>query len=252
VSSRGPSRGGARGRFEKREQFPAEHSRREIRVRDVSTVLNRQDWNALLPGILRVSSDTKTALARLRAYAALLLEWNGGVSNLISRNDVMRIVERHISESVDPAHWLKESGAQRWLDLGSGGGLPAIPLAMLGVGSSWTLVESRRNKTLFLQKAVQELKLPNLIVVRDRIENLPDPAPSERFDGFTSRATLPLAATLEQAARFVRTGGYAFLWKGSRREQEMAADQQWQAAWELDGLLGVGSAGTVVARFIRR
>lgn len=215
-------------------------------------MLARQNWDSLLPAILRVTSETSGALERLRAYAEWLLEWNGSVSNLISRHDVGRIVERHLSESVDPAHWLKSSGAERWLDLGSGGGLPALPLAILGVGSSWTLVESRRNKTLFLQKAVETLKLPNIVVVRERIESLPDPAPSERFDGFTSRATLPLAETLEQAARFVRPGGYAFLWKGGRREQEMTADHAWQAAWELDGLLGVGSSGTVVARFIKK
>jgi 16S rRNA (guanine527-N7)-methyltransferase len=182
----------------------------------------------------------------------LLLEWNGGVSNLISRNDVPRLVERHFTESVEPAHWLKASGAKRWLDLGSGGGLPAIPLVILGVGEQWTLVESRRNKTLFLQKAAQVLKLPNLEVVRDRIENLPDPNEDLLFDGFTSRATMPLEVTLEQAGRFVRPGGSAFLWKGSRRENEMAADEGWREVWELDGLLGVGSAGTVVARFIRK
>lgn len=191
-------------------------------------------------------------ISRLRGFAALLLEWNGGVSNLISRNDVPRLVERHFRESVEPAHWLAASGARRWIDLGSGGGFPAIPLALLGVGGHWTLIESRRNKTLFLQKAIQHLKLPNVQVVRDRIENLPDPAPPEQFDGFTSRATLPLDETLREAARFVRPGGCAFLWKGSRRDEEMAAHDEWRGSWELDGLLGVGSAGTVVARFIRK
>jgi 16S rRNA (guanine527-N7)-methyltransferase len=182
----------------------------------------------------------------------MLLEWNGRVSNLISRNDVSRLVERHFTESVEPAHWLSASGAKLWLDLGSGGGLPAIPLAMLGVGNHWTLVESRRNKTLFLQKAVQDLKLHGIEVMRDRIENLPDPTPEAMFDGFTSRATMPLEVTLEQAARFVRPGGNAFLWKGSRRDEEMAAGEHWRESWDLDGLLGVGSAGTVVARFIRK
>jgi len=165
---------------------------------------------------------------------------------------VGRIVERHFLESVEPAHWLASSGAKRWLDLGSGGGFPAVPLAILGVGSEWTLVESRRNKTLFLTKAAQVLKLPGIRVVRERIENLPAPGASEGFDAFTSRATLPLDPTLEQAARFVRGGGLAFLWKGSRREQEMGANERWRRDWELDGLLGVGTAGTVVARFIRK
>ncbi|MGH3054257.1 MAG: 16S rRNA (guanine(527)-N(7))-methyltransferase RsmG, partial [Gaiellaceae bacterium] len=220
--------------------------------RDFTSVLRRQNWDALLPAILRVTSDTSTAVSELRDFARLLLEWNGGVSNLISRNDVARLVERHFSESVEPAHWLASSGATRWLDLGSGGGFPAIPLAMLGVGKSWTLVESRRNKTLFLLKTVQQLKLSSVQVVRERIENLPEPDREASFDGFTSRATMPLDQTLEQAARFIAPGGFAFLWKGSRREEEMAGSGRWKTSWELDGLLGVGSAGTAVARFIRK
>jgi 16S rRNA (guanine527-N7)-methyltransferase len=225
---------------------------RDAPPRDFSGVLARQNWDALTPALLRVTTELELAQSRLRNFAAMLLAWNGGVSNLISRNDVSRLVERHFKESVDPAHWLWASGAMRWLDLGSGGGLPAIPLAMLSVGNHWTLVESRRNKTLFLQKTVQDLKLPGIEVVRERIENLPDPSPEQLFDGFTSRATMPLDVTLEQAARFVRPGGSAFLWKGSRRDEEMAAGEHWRESWELDGLLGVGSAGTVVARFIRK
>lgn len=223
-----------------------------IRPQDATGILRRQNWDALVPAILRLSIDTGSAISELRDFAALLLDWNGGVSNLISRNDVNRLVERHFSESVEPAHWLAASGAKRWLDLGSGGGFPAIPLAILGVGANWTLVESRRNKTLFLLKAVQHLKLKGVEVVRERIENLPDPEPADQFDGFTSRATMTLDVTLEQASRFVRTGGFAFLWKGSRRENEMTADEGWKAWWDLDGLLGVGSSGTVVARFIRK
>jgi len=258
---RGPAAKGAqRSRAEAVSNAPVRRDRGREHTRDrgrehrgdFSRALARQNWESLTPAILRVSKDPEGSLARLKEFAALLLEWNGGVSNLISRNDVDRIVERHFSESVEPAHWLAASGAKRWLDLGSGGGFPAIPLALLGVGSQWTLVESRRNKTLFLGKCIQELSIGNVRVVRDRIENLPDPDPAARFDAFTSRATLPLEETLDQAARFVGRGGAAFLWKGSRREQEMQAGRRWKDLWELEGLLGVGSAGTVVARFTRR
>lgn len=248
----GDADGGNRRRAEARANAPVQRERGSEHPHDFSRTLSRQNWESLGPAILRVSKDPESTIARLKQFAALLLEWNGGVSNLISRNDVDRIVDRHISESVDPAHWLAASGARTWLDLGSGGGFPAIPLALLGVGSDWTLVESRRNKTLFLTKCIQVLNLSHVHVVRDRIENLPDPDPANRFDAFTSRATLPLEDTLDQAARFVRPGGAAFLWKGSRREQEMESGRRWKDLWDLDGLLGVGSAGTVVARFIRK
>ena len=214
--------------------------------------MRRQNWGLLAPHLLRLSVDVPTMTDRLKAFGSLLLEWNGNFSNLISRNDTSRLVERHMLEAIEPAHWLKASGATRWLDLGSGGGLPALPLAIAGVGERWTLVESRRNKTLFLRKALQDLEIGGVEVILDRLENLPTPASGEEFDGFTSRATLALIPTLEMAARFVRPGGSAFLWKGSRREDEMAKDTSWQQDWDLDGLLGIGGGQTVVARFKRK
>lgn len=193
------------------------------------------------------------AIQRLKDYAKLLIEWNRGVSNLISRNDEQRIVERHVAESVEAAAWLKTSPARRWLDFGSGAGLPAIPLAIVGVGPRWTLVESRRMKTLFVRKAVEALGLDDIEVVVARLEYLV--SETERlgaYDGFTSRATLALGPTLVLAAQFVAPGGTAFLWKGSQREKEMAADPRWQDFWELDGLIGIGNGQTVVVRFKRK
>src|SRR5205814_9502221 len=173
--------------------------------------------------------------------------------NLISSHDERRIVERHIGESVEPAAWLASSGATRWLDFGSGGGLPALPLAMLGVGEQWTLVESRRTKTLFLRRAIETLDIHGVEVVLSRIEDLvEDSMRRGSFGAFTSRATLPLGPTLAIAAHFVSAGGFAFLWKGSRREDEMRADRNWEKSWELDGILGIGSGQTVVTRFSRK
>lgn len=172
---------------------------------------------------------------------------------MISRNDEQRIVERHIAESIEPAAWLKASPATRWLDFGSGAGLPAIPLVIAGVGSSWTLVESRRMKTLFMRKATETLGLKNIEIVVARLEYMV--TETERlgaYDGFASRATLALGPTLVLAAKFIAPGGTAFLWKGSQREKEMADDQRWQEFWEFDGLLGIGNGQAVVARFTRK
>lgn len=225
----------------------------DVAAHDVGRILDRQPWGLVEEQLRRAGSDPELVLPKLRTYARLLLEWNRGYSNLISRNDERRIVERHLVESLEPAHWLNASGSKKWMDFGSGGGLPAIPLLLAGVGESWTLVESRRNKTLFLRRVVQDLGLENVAVELARLEMLSGEADRMgRFDGFTSRATLRLAPTLALAAEWVVPGGFAFLWKGSRREDEMAGDRSWERWWSEDGLLSLGTGQTVVVRFVRK
>ena len=219
----------------------------------IDRLIDRQPWDSLVPHLLKAGADPDATILRLKAYARLLIEWNRGVSNLISRNDEQRIVERHIAESLEPAAWLKSSLANRWLDFGSGAGLPAIPLVIAGVGPRWTLVESRRMKTLFMRKAVESLTLSDIEIVVARLENLT--SETERlgaYDGFTSRATLALSPTLVLAAQFVAPGGTAILWKGSQREKEMSADPRWEQFWEFGGVVGIGNAQAVVSRFTRR
>lgn len=219
---------------------------------NVRRALEQQPWDSLIPHLLKAGADVEATTERLKRFTELLLQWNRGVSNIVSRHDEPRVLERHILESVEPAHWLKAGGAARWIDFGSGGGLPAIPLLMAGVGEHWTLVESRRTKTLFLKRVAQDLQIPNMEVLNLRLEDLVAEGAEPRFDGFTSRATITLGPTLVLAAQLVVPGGHAFLWKGSKREEEMAADERWKEFWELDGLLGVGSAQTVVARFTKK
>jgi 16S rRNA (guanine527-N7)-methyltransferase len=171
----------------------------------------------------------------------------------MSKNDEERIVERHLLESAAPADWLRESGAQRWVDFGSGAGFPAVPLVIAGVGGSWTLVESRRTKTLFVRKAIQDIRLNGFTVINDRLENVVlDPDHAGGFDGFCSRATMRLGPTLALAARLVRVGGSAFLWKGSGLERERTQDSTWGVNWESAGILTVGAGLNVVARFVRK
>jgi 16S rRNA (guanine527-N7)-methyltransferase len=136
------------------------------------------------------------------------------------------------------------------MDLGSGGGLPAIPLAIAGIGGRWVLVESRRTKCLFLRRAVQELGLGNVTVQQSRIEDLVgEPELASRFLGFTSRATMDLEQTLELAAPFVRAGGAAYLWKGSRLGEELATHAG--PAWRHDWTRSLGDTQAVIARFMR-
>ncbi len=223
-----------------------------LKAWDTSGTLDRQDWDALVPFIEQAGVEPAVILDRLRQYSSMLISWNRSFSNLISKNDEDRLVSRHLMESVALAPWLKEAGIADWVDLGSGGGLPAIPLQFLGVGARWTLVESRRTKTLFLRRVAQEMALGSLEVVNDRIETLVEGgAHAGTFGGFTSRATLTLAPTLQFAAALVATGGSAFLWKGSGCDAEMAAEPEWRSSWRFDEKRRIGDGQVVVARFVR-
>jgi 16S rRNA (guanine527-N7)-methyltransferase len=220
---------------------------------DVSRTINAQEWDLLSPHLLRAGGYSDDKLEALRRYSTLLLQWNRKVSNLISKNDEERLLTRHLLESLEPAARLVEASASRWLDFGSGGGLPAIPLAIAGIGERWTLVESRRTKTLFLRRACEQLALKHVEVNQARLEDLVlDENLRGGFDAFTARATMTMGPTLELAAHFVRPGGWAFLWKGSRRSEEMEERGTWREQWDIDGLIGIGDGQVVVVRLKRK
>lgn len=214
--------------------------------------LAAQKWDSLDTTLRTAGLEPGALLPRLKRYCELLLQWNRKVSNLISRNDEPRLVSRHVAESLVPAGALRQIATGDWMDFGSGGGLPAIPLILAGVGERWVLVESRRTKCLFMRRAVQELGLTNVQVEQARLEDVVgNPDLLGRFQGFTSRATLALPATLEMASLFVRNGGTACLWKGSKLESEMAGGGAWSDHWQFIGSTSVGEEQAVAATFQR-
>ena len=165
----------------------------------------------------------------------------------------MRLVERHIAESLAGAPVLRALACASIVDLGSGGGFPAIPLAIAGIGARWTLVESRRNKTLFLRRVVERLELRGIEVLTGRLEVLVETEPDAlQCDGFTSRATMKAGPTLALAARFVRPGGHAVLWKGSGLEQELnEGGAGWKRDWSVPSLSRIGDGPNSIAVFER-
>jgi len=184
------------------------------------------------------------------SYSVALVTWNRNISNLISKNDEARIVSRHLAESLEPAHLLAASGGQKWIDFGSGAGLPAIPLAVAGVGRSWLLVESRRPKTLFLRKTCMDINLKSVHVAHARLEDLDsDQGP---FDAFTARATVRLNPTLWLAEKWVAPGGRAFLWKGSGWKSEVEGDDRWKSSWGFEQVHALSTPPIVVLVFVRK
>ena len=217
-------------------------------------MVERMDWDSLRPLLAGDDASREVVLARLKAFAIELLRWSQGVSNLISHNDEPRLVDRHIAESLVGTKIINALNCNKIVDFGSGGGFPAIPLALAGVASNWILVESRRNKTLFLRRAMQELEIKDMTVITGRLEVLVEEA-SERLacDGFTSRATMKLGPTLELAASIVQQGGFAILWKGSGFQDELVATAaDWQGNWDAPVVHVVGDGPNSISVFKRK
>jgi 16S rRNA (guanine527-N7)-methyltransferase len=117
-------------------------------------------------------ATTSAQQVSLIQYGELLLEWNQKV-NLISRKDTENIWEHHLLHSLGiPAFFPIPDGA-KVVDIGCGGGLPAIVLAILYPNAHFTLVDSILKKTNAVRDMADRLELNNVWVVRERVENLP-------------------------------------------------------------------------------
>ncbi|RMD97735.1 MAG: hypothetical protein D6814_08915, partial [Calditrichaeota bacterium] len=98
---------------------------------------------------------------KLWAFVELIRSGNQS-TQLISRNDEPRLVQRHLRECLALPATISFKGFQRLLDLGSGAGLPGIPLAIVFPGIHFTLLEAKKKRALFLKKVQRELELDNV------------------------------------------------------------------------------------------
>jgi 16S rRNA (guanine527-N7)-methyltransferase len=209
-------------------------------------------WSTLAP--LLGEAAAGGTIDRLKTLAAELLRWNQNVSNLVSHADEPRLIDRHFRESLLGLEWVRRLRCTQLVDFGSGGGFPALPLALAEPGLSWTLVESRRNKTLFLRKMVEVLEIRGMQVVTGRLEMLLETdREALTCDGFTSRATMKLEPTLEMAAAIVRPGGHAILWKGSGLAEEvLKAEASIGDAWNAVATTPIGDGPNSISVFQRK
>ncbi len=104
-------------------------------------------------------------------YVELLKEWNKSI-NLISRKDVESIWSHHILLSIAFLFKVEFTDSAKILDLGTGGGLPGIPLSIIRMNVSFVLLDSIRKKTMAVEEMVASLKLPNASVICSRAEDL--------------------------------------------------------------------------------
>lgn len=165
---------------------------------------------------------SRETLERLRAYVALLQRWTRAI-NLISPADQAHVWTRHVQDSLHLAPLIPAS-ADRGIDLGSGGGLPGLVLA-ISTGLPFDLIEADRRKAAFLQEAARVTGAP-VAVHCARIEAAPvPPAPL-----VTARALAPLPRLLALAAPLLRPGGVCLFAKGEQAEQEI---EQASGTWRM-------------------
>ena len=155
------------------------------------------------------------AEAKLLAYLALLDKWNR-VYNLTAVRDAERMVSHHLLDSLAAVPFFQ---GERVLDVGSGGGLPGIPLAIARPEVQVTLIDSIAKKTAFLLQAKAELGLGNLTVVTGRVE---DYRPAEGFDVITSRAFSDLREFVALTRHLLKPGGCWLAMKGLYPNEEIA------------------------------
>ena len=126
--------------------------------------------------------------SQLLAYLQLLIKWNKAY-NLTAVRDPDEMVSRHLLDSLSLVPYVAEAG-DNCLDVGSGGGMPGIPLAIMFPLRRFTLLDSNGKKTRFLTQVKFELKLANLEVIHSRVEEF---RPQQPFTCICSRAFSSLA-----------------------------------------------------------
>ena len=160
----------------------------------------------------------RIARNKLSAFLRLLGKWNR-TYNLTAIREPERMVTHHVLDALSVLPHLPARADVRVLDVGSGPGVPGVPLALARPGWQFVLIDSSRKKTAFLQQAVIELGLANVEVVHERCE---DYAPSVRFEVVISRAFSDLAEFASAAARHLASDGRLYAMKGELPADEIA------------------------------
>lgn len=173
---------------------------------------------ALAAGIAALGLDVGgEAQAKLLEYVALLERWNR-THNLTAIRQPERMVTHHLLDSLATLRHLPQDRALRLVDVGSGAGLPGVPLAIARPNWQVTVLDSNRKKATFLRQVAAELKLANVAVTAMRVE---DYAPEVLFDVVISRAFAELVPFVAAARHLARRGGRLVAMKGRYPDGEL-------------------------------
>lgn len=158
----------------------------------------------------------------LNAFLQELERWNR-VHNLTSVEGEQASIDLHLIDSIAILPIMREflPTPARIADLGSGGGLPAIPIAIAEPNWSISLIEAVRKKTAFLQNVKGKLALSNASIYSDRVEHVASQEPG-KYDAVISRAFTSLDRFLDLAEPFLKPGGLVFAMKAKRADEELS------------------------------
>lgn len=151
---------------------------------------------------------------KLIAFIALIEKWNK-VYNLTAIRNPEEMVRLHLLDSLAIANYIQ---GPKVLDIGTGAGLPGIPLALLYPHYSFVLLDSNIKKTRFVQQAVIELGLKNVTVWHGRIENY---QPTIYFNSIVSRAFSSVQSFVSVASERLSSGGVLLAMKGQNPDKEL-------------------------------
>lgn len=164
-------------------------------------------------------------LAKLEAYLDLILKANE-TTNLTAIRHREQAWSRLIVDSLTPLPGLPEdppeTGEVKLIDIGTGAGLPGIPLAIARPDIKVTLIEATGKKIVFLQSVIDALELSNTTAVQERAENVgQDSAHRGKYDVAVSRAVGPMPVVLEYSLPLLKIGGRMLAMKGPKAETEL-------------------------------
>ena len=156
----------------------------------------------------------ETARQLMLRHLELLAHWNRRLNlTAITQPDVM--VVQHLLDALSIAPWVEGEAV---LDIGSGGGLPGLPLAIAMPDRQFTLLDSRGKRIEFLRYVIANLGITNARVVRSRVENY---RPEVKFDTLVCRAFAPLAETLQLTKRLQAPGVHLLAMKARAASVEL-------------------------------
>ena len=159
---------------------------------------------------------TDAQLDKLKQYVSLLQRWNK-TYNLTAIRKPDEMIPAHIFDSLVVAPFIEGKSC---LDVGSGAGLPGIPLAIMQPDRHFTMLDTNGKKTRFIQQAIIELGLSNADVTQSRVEEW---KPEHRYDAIISRAFSSISDFINGCSMHLAEGGNFYAMKGQFPNDEMAA-----------------------------
>ena len=183
---------------------------------------------------------------KLEEYTALLREWNAKI-NLVSRKDMDRLETKHLAHCLTITKFLRLMPKARLLDVGTGGGLPGIPLAICYPEARFTLMDSIGKKVMVVEDMVKRLDLQNAEVIRGRVEELPK---KKSYDFVIGRAVTALPTffgwvqnKIAKGAKHSPANGILYLKGGDYTEELNSSGLHPAKIWNLDELLPEAELG---------